>query len=301
MRVPDAASQSWIGCSSMALNLKRLSPALGAEISGADVAQPLSDELFAEIRRTLCDHGGVLVFRDQQLTPEQHVNFSRRFGELFGDREQLQDTVTKYLLPGYPQIFRASNKIVDGQPQGRVRAGNYWHSDVSFRPRPAMVSLLYAIQVPPLGGDTLFCSMYRAYDTLSEPLQRFLGGLRARHDFAVNTSVGFAHENIEQVDLEGQNSAEHPVVRTHDETGRKCLFVNPGNTSHLLGLHPAESSLLLDFLYRHSTQPEFTYRHRWVKGDLMIWDNRCTMHHAVVDYDGDRYMHRTTVIGERPS
>ena len=284
----------------MTLTVNRLCPALGAEITGVDVAEPLSDELFAEVRRTLCDNDGVLVFRDQRLTPEQHITFSRRFGELFGDREQLQDTVTKYLLPGYPQIFRASNKIVDGQPQGRDRAGNYWHSDVSFRPRPAMVSLLYAIEVPPLGGDTLFANMYRAFESLSAPMQRFLGGLQARHDFAVNTAVGFTHENIEQQDLEGQNSSEHPVVRTHDETGRKCLFVNPGNTSHLVGFHPAESQLLLEFLYGHSTQPEFVFRHRWKRGDLVIWDNRCTMHYAVADYDEDRYMHRTTVIGGRP-
>ena len=284
----------------MTLTVNRLCPALGAEITDLDVAKSMSDESFAEVRRAVCENDGVLVLRNQQLTPEEHIDFSRRFGELFGDREQLQDTVTKYLLPGHPQIFRASNKIVDGQPQGRDRAGNYWHLDVSFRPRPAMVSLLYAIEVPPLGGDTLFANMYRAFESLSAPMQRFLGGLQARHDFAVNTAVGFTHENIEQQDLEGQNSSEHPVVRTHDETGRKCLFVNPGNTSHLVGLHPAESQLLLEFLYGHSTQPEFVFRHRWKRGDLVIWDNRCTMHYAVADYEEDRYMHRTTVIGGRP-
>ena len=284
----------------MTLTVNRLCPALGAEITDLDVAKSMSDESFAEVRHALGENDGVLVLRNQQLTPEEHIDFSRRFGELFGDREQLQDTVTKYLLPGHPQIFRASNKIVDGRPQGRDRAGNYWHSDVSFRPRPAMVSLLYAIEVPPLGGDTLFANMYRAFENLSAPMQRFLGGLQARHDFAVNTAVGFSHENIEQQDLEGQNSSEHPVVRTHDETGRKCLFVNPGNTSHLVGLHPAESQLLLEFLYGHSTQPEFVFRHRWKRGDLVIWDNRCTMHYAVADYTEDRYMHRTTVIGGRP-
>ncbi len=283
----------------MELNVNRLCPALGAEITGLNVARPMSDERFAELRRILCENDGVVVLRDQHLTPDQHITFSRRFGELFGDREQLQDTVTKYLLPGYPQIFRASNKVVDGQPQGRTRAGNYWHSDVSFRPQPAMVSLLYAIEIPPLGGDTLFCNMYSAYEQLSETMQRFLGGLRARHDFAVNT-VGFSHETIAQQDLAGGNACEHPVVRTHAESGRKCLFVNPGNTSHLIGLHPQESKRLLDFLYEHCTRPEFIFRHRWEKDDLVIWDNRCTMHYAIVDYDDDRYMHRTTVIGERP-
>jgi len=219
---------------------------------------------------------------------------------LFGETEQLQDTVTRYLLPDYPQIFRASNKIVDGQPQGRARAGNYWHSDVSFRSRPAMVSLLYALEIPPLGGDTLFCNMYMAYENLSEPLQDFLAGLEAQHDFAVNTTVGFAREKIAAGDLNGENAARHPVVRVHVESGRKCLFVNPGNTSHLVGLHPQESALLLDFLYQHCTRPEFIFRHRWSRGDLVIWDNRCTMHYAVADYEEERYMHRTTVIGERP-
>lgn len=285
----------------MALTVNRLCPALGAEITDLDASRPMSDAQFAEVRRVLCENNGVVVLRDQELTPEQHIDFSRRFGELFGDCEQLQDTVTKYLLPGYPQIFRASNKIVDGQPQGRDRAGNYWHSDVSFRPRPAMVSLLYAIEIPPLGGDTLFANMYLAYDSLSPPMQHFLGSLRARHDFAVNTTVGFTHENIEQEDLKGRNTSEHPVVRTHDETRRKCLFVNPGNTSHLVGMFPEESRLLLEFLYEHSTQPHFVFRHRWKEGDLIIWDNRCTMHYAVADYDGDRYMHRTTVIGDKPS
>jgi len=284
----------------MKFSVNRLCPALGAEVTGLNVARDLSNAFFSDIRQTLCEHNGVLILRDQHLTPEQQIDFSRRFGELFGDREQLQGTVTQYLLPDYPQIFRVSNKIVDGQPQGRMRAGNYWHSDVSFRPTPAMVSLLYAIEIPPLGGDTQFCNMYMAYEHLSEPLQQFLSTLRARHDFAVNTTVGFSQETIEQKDLDGQNSSEHPVVRTHPETGRKCLFVNPGNTACLVGLSPKESKSLLAFLYEHCTQSEFVFRHRWAQGDLVIWDNRCTMHYAIMDYDDDRYMHRTTVIGERP-
>ena len=284
----------------MLLSVNELCPALGAEVIGLDVAAPMNDEVFGEIRAALCAHDGVLVLRDQHLTPEQHIVFSRRFGELFGDREQLQDSVTKYLLPGYPQIFRASNKILDGEQQGRSRAGNYWHTDVSFRQRSAMVSLLYAIELPPFGGDTLFTNMYKAFEGLSPTMQQFLEGLRARHDFAVNTNIGFAHETIEQRDLEGANSCDHPVVRTHGDSGRKCLFVNPGNTAFIEGMNADESRLLLEFLYQHSVRPEYIYRHRWAEGDLMIWDNRCTMHYAVVDYDGDRYMHRTTVIGERP-
>jgi taurine dioxygenase len=284
------------------MKINRLCPALGGEISGLDVSGALPDETFARLQQAWLEHDGVLVIRDQQLSPQQHIDFSRRFGELFGEHEPLQDTVSKYLLPDYPQIYRVSNKTVDGVPQGRMRAGNYWHSDVSFRKRPAQASLLYALEIPAIGGDTLFCNMYLAYERLSATLQQFLATLQARHDFAVNTTRGFAHEAIEQQDLHGQNASIHPVVRTHPQTGRKALYVNPGNTSHILGLEPQESAHLLNFLYDHSTRHEHIYRHRWSPRDLLIWDNRCTMHYAIVDYEGlgDRYMHRTTVIGEEP-
>jgi taurine dioxygenase len=282
------------------MRINRLCPVLGAEIVGLDVSGSIADERFARIHRALCEYDGLLVLRDQQLTPEQHISFSRLFGELFGEAEPLQKTVDRYLLPGFPQIFRVSNKTVADQPQGRERAGNYWHSDVSFRSRPAKVSLLHAIEIPALGGDTLFCNMYAAFNALSPAMQQFLSGLRARHDFAVNTKVGFSLEVIDEHDLGGANAAVHPVVRTHGDTGRRCLFVNPGNTSYLEGLEPRESASLLEFIYRHCNQPEFIYRHRWSVNDLVIWDNRCTMHYAIVDYDSDRYLHRTTVIGERP-
>ena len=228
----------------MHLRINRLCPVLGADATGLDASCAIADSEFEQIRKALWDSDGVLVLRDQNLTPDQQIAFSRRFGELFGEADPLQDSVAKYLLPGYPQIFRVSNKVVKGEPQGRSRAGNYWHSDVSFRKRPAMVSLLHAIEIPPIGGDTLFCSMYSAYEGLSEVMQQFLEPLDARHDFAVNTGVGFANETIEQQDLDEHNAAVHPVVRVHPESGRKCLFVNPGNTSHLIGLHASESRLL---------------------------------------------------------
>lgn len=284
----------------MRLRINRLSPVLGAEITGLIVTEPMSKETFTQIRLGLCQNGGVLVLRNQHLSPAQHVQFSHRFGELFGDREHLQDTVMKYLLPGHPQIFRVSNKIVKGEQQGRARAGNYWHSDVSFRRHPASFSLLYAIEIPQIGGDTLFCNMNAAFEALSNTLQGFLLSLSAQHDFAVNTTVGFSQETINEKDLSGQNTAVHPVVRTHPKSGRKSLFVNPGNTSNIIGLSPKESRCLLNFLYTHCTQPEFVFRHHWETNDLLIWDNRCTMHYAIVDYTEPRYMHRTTVIGEEP-
>jgi taurine dioxygenase len=145
-------------------NVTPLAAIAGAEITGVDLAKPLDDEAFAAIRMAWLDHQGILVIRDQRLSADQHLEFSRRFGPLFGEQEQLQETVKKYLLPGQPGIYRVSNKIEDGKPLGRARAGTYWHSDVSFRKRPAMASILYAIEIPPVGGDTLFTNMYAAFN-----------------------------------------------------------------------------------------------------------------------------------------
>lgn len=242
----------------------------------------------------------MLVLRDQDLSEEQHIEFSRGFGPLFGEAEHLQDTVKPYLHPDFPQIYRVSNKVVDGKPQGRQRAGTYWHSDVSFRKMPAMVSVLYGIDVPALGGDTLFTNMALAWEALSDAMKEMIAPLKAVHSFAGASAAGWGHEKIESQDLDGTNVAEHPVVRVHPETGAKSLFVNPGNTSHLSGFSSEESSALLSFLYDHAIKPEFQYRHRWRQHDLVIWDNRCTLHYAIADYTSDRYMHRTTVIGEEP-
>jgi taurine dioxygenase len=278
-----------------------LSPALGMEVRGFDAGQALDDELFDAVVDLWHRANGLLVLRDQDLTPEQHIAFSRRFGEL----HTLQNhTVTKYLLDGHPEIYRVSNKkSADGTPLGRKGAGTYWHSDQSYEERPAKASILYALEIPPYGGDTMFASMYHAYDGLSPAMQRFLQGLSAVHDFAVASGGGFRHETVTKEQLEAAPPRTHPVVRTHPGTGRKALFVNPGFTSHLEGLEAAESRAILDFLFAHSVRPEFVYRHRWSPRDLVIWDNRCTMHYAVADYDtvGDRYMHRCTVIGEVPA
>lgn len=284
----------------MTFTTNRLCPALGAEITGIDVSEEPSDNLFGAIREALNEAGGVLVLRDQDITPEQHVAFSRRFGPLFGEAEHLQDTVKPYLHPDFPQIYRVSNKVVDGKPQGRQRAGTYWHSDVSFRAHPAMVSILHGIDVPPLGGDTVFTNMTLAYEALSDAMKEMIAPLRAVHHFAGASNAAWAHEKVAEDDFDGTNVAEHPVVRVHPDTGEKSLFVNPGNTSHLVGFSEAESRALLDFLYEHAIRPEFQYRHRWQPRDLVIWDNRCTLHYAIADYTADRYMHRTTVIGEAP-
>lgn len=282
------------------MRISAITAIAGAEVDGVDLRTGLSDQDFAAIRQAWLDHDGVLVIRGQKLTPEQHIAFSRRFGPLFGEQEQLQDTVKKYLLPGYPAIYRVSNKVEGDKPLGRARAGTYWHSDVSFRKRPAMASILYGIEIPPVGGDTLFANMYAAWRALSPGLQRKLRGLHAVHDFAVAAPVSYTPDVIEHGDFDGRNRYRHPVVITHPETGRQALFVNPGFTSHIDGFEKSESDALLEFLYRHATRPEFVYRHRWRPNDLLIWDNRCLMHYAVADYSADRYLHRTTVIAAPP-
>lgn len=275
---------------------RKLNPVIGAEMTGIDLAGPIGDNLYNEIIQAWNDANGVLILRDQNITPEQHIAFSARFGEL----EKLEGhTVAKYLLPGHPEIYRVSNKVIDGMPQGRKGAGTYWHSDMSYSRTPPTASLLHAIEVPPYGGDTIFACMYAAYDALSEPMKGFLGSLQAVHDFAVASKTGFRNEVITAGNLSVTPQQTHPVVRTHPDTGRKALFVNEGFTSHIQGMTRAESDAVLGFLFRHSTQPEFLYRHSYRENDLVIWDNRCAMHYAVMDYDGvhDRYMHRCTVIG----
>jgi taurine dioxygenase len=288
----------------MTFTVGRLGPALGAEICGVDLSNPIAPELFQQIRETWLERHGLLVVRDQHLSPEQHLAFSRNFGPLFGEADQFQKSVHKYLLPGHPGIYRVSNKVANGAPLGRAKAGNYWHSDVSFRRHPASASLLYAIELPPYGGDTLFSDMHQSYETLSDAMKNLLDGLEAVHDFeaAAAASGTYAADQLDSDDFDGSNRFVHPVVITHPETNRKALFVNPGFTSRLVSFAPEESDLLLTFLYDHAAQPEFVYRHRWKKNDLVIWDNRSLMHYAVVDYEGvgDRYMHRTTAIAEPP-
>ncbi len=287
----------------MAWRIEKLGPDLGAAVTGLDAAE-LDDAAFSELRAAWLDHGGLLVVRDQALTPDLQVAFARRFGPLYGEADRFQESVHRYLLPGQPALYRVSNKVEDGVPQGRARAGDYWHSDVSFRARPAAASLLYASELPESGGDTLFADMVAAYAALSADMKVRLAGLEAVHDFqvAARTSGTYDAAQIEAHDFDGTNRTVHPVVITHPETGRKALFVNPGFTAAIVGLAPGESAALLAEIQAHATRPEFVTRHCWRLGDLVIWDNRSLMHHAVVDYEGQgtRYLHRATVIADEP-
>ena len=280
---------------------------LGVEITGIDVGTDLAgdagDNLFGEIRQAWLEAGGLMVVRRQSIDQEQHMAFSRRFGPLFHDEGQppLQDTVSRYLHPDYPQIYRVSNKVDEkGEAKGRARAGTYWHSDVSFRDRPAQASVLYAIEIPSHGGDTIFADMTAAYEALSDGMKDMLADLNAVHDFAVAAATQYAKPIVIDKDFDGANQCSHPIVRTHVETGRKSLYINPGFTSHIEEFSAEESRPILEYLYAHATKPEFQYRHSWQPNDLLVWDNRSLMHYAVSDYSEDRYMERCTVIGERP-
>lgn len=286
---------------SVNLAVTRLSPALGAEVRNFTLPDPVDDATFDAIHSAWLDAGGLLVLRGQHdLQPEAHLAFSRRFGPLFGEDEQLQKTVERYLHPDHPGIYRVSNKVVAGEPIGRARAGDYWHSDVSFRERPAMASVLHGIEIPPIGGDTQFASQHTAYEALSGAMQSLIADLDAVHDFAVRAAVSYRPDVVMSNDFDGENRCLHPVVIRHPKTGRRALFVNPGFTARLQGFDAAESDALLGFLYQHAIRDEFVYRHRWEPGDLVIWDNRSVIHKAVTDYQADRYMHRTTVIAARP-
>ncbi len=272
--------------------------ALGADVHGVDLAEPMDDETFEQVHRAFLEHC-VLFFRQQHLTPEQHKRFASRFGTL---------NVHPYIagLPEHPEVM----EFVKEPHETGYNVGGKWHSDTTFLERPALGSVLYAHEVPPYGGDTIFASMYLAYETLSSGMQRMLGGLAAVHsgegsygkggNFDRNRGKG---QGAMSIDLESPelHEASHPVVRVHPETGRKLLFVNPNFTQRFEDMTVEESRPLLEFLYAHQHRPELTCRFRWQKHSVAFWDNRCTQHLAVNDYDGfRRRMHRVTIEGDRP-
>ena len=281
------------------IDVKPISGALGAEIHGVDLAQPLNNETFAEIRRAF-DENLVIFFRDQKLTPEQHKEFGGRFGAF-----DIHPFAAG--LPAHPEVLPVIKEADDHVPG----FGSTWHTDVTFYERPPLGSILYALDVPAHGGDTMFANQYLAYETLSEGLKETLEGLTAIHSasraYGVNNSraaqrrkAGSRSMKIRTGD-DAEEIMEHPVVRTIPETGRKALFVNRTYTLRFKGWTEEESQPLLDYLFAHAYRPEFTCRFPWQKGSIAFWDNRCTQHHAVNDYDGQRReMHRVTIEGERP-
>ena len=278
----------------MALKLRRLSYPLGVEVCDLDVSRPLAEQSFGEIYRAFLDHG-ILLFRNQCVTREQHIEFSRRFGEL--DRH---DTLPRDRHPDYPEILMVTNEPkANGEPSDTKYTGRQWHSDMSFTTAPSLGSLLRAIAVPEVGGDTLFANMYAAYDALSAGMKKLIADLHGIHMSGTRKIANIATGVPRAEEQKRLNPpVAQPVVRVHPETGRKALYVGE-KVARFDGMTEEESRPLIDYLVRHATKPEFVYRHQWRKDDLLVWDNRCTMHQALGDFDETqlRHMERTTVLG----
>jgi taurine dioxygenase len=268
------------------------SGALGAEISGVDLAKELDSPTIAALRRAWLDHL-VLFFRDQPLTPPQLLAFARSFGDI------IEYPFVKG-LDEYPEII----PVVKLEHE-RINFGGVWHSDTAYLDVPPMASMLLAREVPAAGGDTLFANMYLAYETLSDGMKRLLSGLRAVNSSAKADASRTREDRIAErgrADARALYEAAHPVVRVHPETGRKALYVNVAHTVRFEGMTDEESAPILDYLYRHQTRPELTCRFRWRPGSLAFWDNRCAQHNAVNDYAGHRrVMHRITLAGDVPA
>ncbi len=253
------------------LEVRRLSGSLGAEIRGLqlDQAGPREAEL---IRQLLCEHL-VLFFPDQKLNPDTHIAFGRLFGEL-ESHPNLNFNAER------PEFFELHAK------GGQGAIADEWHSDLTCQEQPSLLAILHMVQCPEVGGDTMWANMYKAYDELSPAMRDFCEGLTALHD-------AHAHGRSDQM-------AIHPVVRVHPDTGKKSLFVNEHFTRRIVELNPDESNAVLGFLTRWATSPRFTVRYRWSKGTVAMWDNRCTQHHVLNDFEGERVIQRVTVMGDQP-
>ncbi len=278
-----------------ALNLRPISGSIGAEISNVDLSQPLGNAEQDAIHDALLDKH-VLVFRGQELTPQKQVDIARLFG---------QPAIYPFLkgLDGTPEV----NELLKTE-EDEINFGGSWHSDTAYKARPDMGTLLYALEVPDAGGDTLFANMQRAYEALSNGMKEMLdeliavyssekgyGGNRAAHMKSLDGLKSAVPTNIESFE------SEHPVVRTHPSTGRKSLYVSRSHTLRFKNMTEAESAPLINYLSDFATRPEFTCRLRWEPKTLAIWDNRCTNHFAISDYAGKRrQMHRVTIEGDRP-
>jgi len=271
---------------------------LGAEIIGLDLNQPVSDADLARIRTAFVKYG-LVIFRDQRITPQQHVAFSRRFGPL-----QVH-VLNRFHLQGHPEVLIVSNVIENGQPIGLVDAGADWHSDLSYMPKPSLGSLLHAQELPPEQGDTSFANMFNAYETLPADVKKTLEGRRAVHSYVYRyrrlQKLSPWRADLTQKQIDEVPEVDHPVVRVHPESGRKALFVSEGFTSNIIGLPADESAALLKFLHEHTIRAENVYRHTWRAHDIVFWDNRSTVHYApITPQHLRRTLYRTTVEGDIP-
>jgi len=281
-----------------AIHVKKIGEALGAEVSGVDASKPVSADTFAAIRKAWLDNL-VIRFRGQKLTDPQMLEFSRLFGELDPPGP---NPYGKPFLPRHPEMNVISNVKEDGVPIGGLGDGEaIWHSDMTYIDTPPSAALLYALELPAEGGDTYWANMYLAYEALPADMKKRIQGLKAIHDATYN-SAGIKRKGYDDVtDPRRAPGACHGLVRRHPETGRKCLFLGRRRNSYIVGLPLEESEALLDALWAHATQPRFAFCQQWQVGDLMIWDNRCTLHRRdPFDPNARRVMHRTQIKGDRP-
>ncbi len=297
--MPDSAALEAASQDYRTIGVDRLAGALGAEITGVDLAQPLGNETFAEIHRAFLDHQ-VIYFRDQDLTPEQYIAFARRWGDIH---------LHPFNKPmdGYPEIIEMTKREND-----TFAHGARWHSDQMYTPQPAMATMLYGREIPPAGGDTMFSNLYLGYETLSDGMKEMLGNLKAvnngdskkhptgttRAERAAAGTGQIAQKDPSEIDI--QTITSHPIVRTHPETGRKAIYVG-SHTERFDGMTDEESDPIIKYLMEHTHRPEFTCRMRWDVNTLVFWDNRCCQHCAINDYNGQRRrVQKITISGDTP-
>ena len=277
---------------STSITIKRLTPAIGAEISGVRLDTELPAATIAQIRTALLEHL-VVFFRDLSLDPSSLVKFSRRFGEI-GYYPFVAG------MDGHPEVVEVAKK-----PDETINFGGLWHTDTSYLEQPPLGSILYAHEVPPVGGDTLFANMYAAYESLSDGMKALLSGLRGvnsseKPDAAVTRVHRIADRPKDAAEL--ITTSSHPIVRTHPETGRQALYCSDAHTTHIEGMTAQESRPLLQYLYSVQQREELQCRFHWEPGSVAFWDNRCAQHNALNDYHGhQRTMYRVTLAGERPA
>jgi len=275
------------------IHLRKIGEALGAEIGGLDLSLPLPAQTFKQVREAWLEHL-VIRIRGQKLSDPQLLAFSCNFGELDPPGP---NPLGRPFLADHPEMNVISNIKHDGVPIGGLGDGEaIWHADMTYVERPPMAAILYAIEIPPAGGDTYWANMHAAYDTLPEPLKRRIEGLEAIHDATYNSAGTMRKGYGEVTDPRTAPGARHPLVRTHPETGRRSLFLGRRRNSYIVGLDLSESENLLDTLWAHATQPRFTFRQEWRVGDVLVWDNRCTLHRRdAFDPRARRLLHRTQV------
>ncbi|MCV4342722.1 TauD/TfdA dioxygenase family protein [Pseudomonas capsici] len=278
--------------------VRPLTGKVGAEIVGLDLSKTLNDADFARVHKAHLDYH-LIVFRDQHITPQQQIDFSRRFGVL-----QIH-VLKQFLLANHPEILIVSNIVENGQPVGLGDAGKYWHSDLSYKELPSLGSMLYAQELPSEGGDTLFADMHLAWETLPQHLREAVEGRSAVHSYTARYAEGHNAANwrptLTPEQLAQVVEVTHPIVRTHPENGRKALFVSEGFTTRIVGLPEDESRQILSEIHAHSVRPEHIYRHQWQPNDMVFWDNRSLIHLAAgCPTHLRRKLYRTTIQGDAP-